>query len=94
MREMRPKGQPPRKLSDAARPDQQPKWLAAGPVMPPRKNPTLCTQLENQILFMRLKGPPALTREEREAIQAEWRDKVLGSRSRVHAFHVGHGPSV
>jgi len=93
MREFRPKGQPPRKLSDAARPDQQPKWLST-PVYPPRKNPTLCAQLESQIEFMRLKGPPAMTREEREAWQAECREKVMRSRSKVFAYFQGHGPAI
>lgn len=83
MRPMRPKGQPPRR--DAARPDQQPKWLSSMPAYAPRKNPTLCTQLESQIEFMRLKGPPALTAAERAEIQAEWREKVKG-RSTVHAY--------
>jgi hypothetical protein len=72
------------KTKPDAAPPRQPNWLSDSP-RKIRKNEAECLQLESQLQFMRLHGPPALTREEREAVQAEWRDKVK-HRSTAYAY--------
>ena len=75
MRELRPKGKPPRKKSNAARADQQPQWLK-NKTKTVRKNEGDCRDLEDQIAFMRLNGDPASTAEERERWRIEATERV------------------